>query len=509
MRIAIRADAAVALGSGHVMRCLALANGLQARGAHLIFLCAALTPSLEQLIHAHGHEIFRLPAGPELATEASWPLQAQDADAQASLQALGGSPAWDWLVVDHYGLGPPWETALRAATYRLLAIDDLARAHDCDVLLDVNHFEDAQARYHGRVPAAAVVLTGPRHALLRPEFESNRRDVQPRSGPVRRLLVLLGGMDANNVTGRAIEAIGRLPQARDIDVDVVIGTAHPARAQLESLAATQPRLHLHVQSNEIAALCARADLAIGAGGGATWERCCLGLPTLALCLAPNQREVLAAGARAGFLYVPDSESIDADTLAAHLQALVDNSGLRGLLSRTGMALVDGQGVSRVADLMLRQAVTVRPATASDSAALWAWRNAPRVRLASRDSSPISAESHHAWFTCALAAPDRVLLVGERDGQPVGVVRFDLSAQDGTEVSIYLVPEDNARGSGSALLAAAEAWLAREHPQAPALVAHVMGDNTASHKLFERAGYARVTTCYSKELPTWNPQTASA
>jgi len=90
-----------------------------------------------------------------------------------------------------------------------------------------------------------------------------------------------------------------------------------------------------------------------------------------------------------------------------------------------------------------------------------------------------------------------------------VVRFDLSAQACTEVSIYLMPEDHARGSGSALLAAAEAWLAREHPQAPSLVAHVMGDNTASHQLFERAGYARATTCYSKELPPWNPQTASA
>ncbi len=235
-------------------------------------------------------------AVPALATEASWPLQAQGADAQACLQALGGSPAWDWLVVDHYGLGPPWETAMRAATHRLLAIDDLARAHDCDVLLDVNHFEHAQARYQGRLPAAAVVLTGPRYALLRPDFESHRRDVQPRSGPVRRLLILLGGMDADNVTGRAIEAIDCLPQARDIDVDVVIGAAHPARALLESLAASRPRLYLHVQSNEIAALCARADLAIGAGGGTTWERCCLGLPTLALCLAPNQREVLAAGA---------------------------------------------------------------------------------------------------------------------------------------------------------------------------------------------------------------------
>lgn len=509
MRIAIRTDAAMALGSGHVMRCLALADGLHARGARLTFLCAALAPSLEQLIRAHGHEVIRLPAGPALATEASWPLQAQGADAQACLQALGGSPAWDWLVVDHYGLGPPWETAMRAATHRLLAIDDLARAHDCDVLLDVNHFEHAQARYQGRLPAAAVVLTGPRYALLRPDFESHRRDVQPRSGPVRRLLILLGGMDADNVTGRAIEAIDCLPQARDIDVDVVIGAAHPARALLESLAASRPRLYLHVQSNEIAALCARADLAIGAGGGTTWERCCLGLPTLALCLAPNQREVLAAGAHAGFLYVPDGESIDAATLAVHLQALVDSSALRSLLSRMGMALVDGQGVSRVASLMWRQAVKVRPATASDSGALWAWRNVPRVRLASRDSSPISAESHHAWFTRALAAPDRILLVGERDGKPVGVVRFDLSAQACTEVSIYLMPEDHARGSGSALLAAAEAWLAREHPQAPSLVAHVMGDNTASHQLFERAGYARATTCYSKELPPWNPQTASA
>lgn len=509
MRIAIRADAAVALGSGHVMRCLALADWLQVQKAEVSFLCSDIPAPLEQIVRERGHGLTRLPGSPGVPTETAWPLQAQCADAHACAQALHGSQPWDWLIVDHYGLGLAWETAMRPVTRRLLVIDDLARAHDCDVLLDVNYFEHAQARYHSQVPSTALVLTGPRYALLRTEFAAQRPSIQPRTGPVRRLLVLLGGMDADNLTGQAIEAIDTLPEAAGIEVDVVIGASHPARAHLEALAAARPRLHLHVQSSEVAALCARADLAIGAGGGATWERCCLGLPTLALCLAPNQRRILAEGALAGFLHAPDGERTDAATIAAHLRALIDSSGLRNLLSRNAMALVDGQGVARVANLMLHETVVVRPATAQDGPALLEWRNAPRVRQASRDPLPISADAHKAWLERTLAAPYRFLLVGEKNGHPVGVVRFDIDPQAGIEVSIYLAPNGYARGNGAALLGAAETWLTREHPQASRLVAHVMGDNAASHRLFERAGYARATTCYTKELSAWIPQTASA
>ncbi|RYG08782.1 MAG: GNAT family N-acetyltransferase, partial [Burkholderiales bacterium] len=324
-----------------------------------------------------------------------------------------------------------------------------------------------------------------------------RQGIAPRDGDVRRLLVFLGGMDGDNITGVVLQALSEI-DLPDLAVDVVIGAGHPKRDELSQLCASMPSVTLHIQTSDMAGLLTRTDLAVGAGGSATWERCALGVPTLALCVADNQRELLHEAGRGGIVYAPDIAPTDSVALAVHLRALIGNAGLRHLLSRNGMDLIDGQGARRVAAVMQSGGITMRQATRADSRNLHAWRNSPEVRGVSNDTGEIAFPDHERWLEGVLASGSRILLIGEHDGVAIGVVRFDI-IDTAALVSIYLVPGQIGQGQGQNLLASAEAWLRANHPGTSTLNAQVRAGNIASQRLFERSGYHLESTHYCKGL----------
>ncbi len=506
MKVAIRADASLQIGTGHVMRCLTLADTLRENGATVRFVCRTLPDSLAALIRDHGHAVVLLSeatgATVSLLTSdapphAAWLGVSQEQDANDTKQALEGHGRYDWIIVDHYGLDARWETAVRPCAKGLFVIDDLAdRPHDCDVLLDQNYYEDMASRYDGLAPASCIRLLGSRYALLRGEFNTLRKTVSARDGAVRRLLVFFGGMDSSNVTSVTLDAIADLDR-HAMEVDVVIGGGHPAREAIQRRCNTM-NIRCHVQTPHMAELMAAADLAVGAGGTATWERCALGLPTMVLCLADNQRQLIRDGSRAGLVYAPDIDADDVEGQRLHLNALLNNAALRHLISRNCLKAVDGLGTSRVAEQLGLSAVDVRLAREEDSAALLAWRNAPQVRAVSHNTECITEDAHVKWLSSVLANPRRRLLIGSRDGQPVGVVRFDLEA-DAAEVSIYLAPDANGRGNGGALLLSAERWLSCHHPEITAIRAEVLRDNLPSHRLFANCRYVVQNTHYTKKI----------
>lgn len=495
LSIALRVDAGPQIGTGHFMRCLALARALQLRGARLRFVARDLPARLRELLDQAGCDLAALPPGVANATPAGpphahWLPCSQHDDAQATIAALAGQH-WDWLVVDHYALDATWERALRPHAQRILVIDDLAdRAHDADLLLDQNLYADMQSRYAG-----GELLLGPGYALLRDEFRTARQRVRARNGTVRRMLVSFGGVDADNHTARAIAALAALGR-QDLQVDVVIGAQHPAAG---AIAADCERLGYacHVQAGNMAELMAAADLGLGAGGIAVWERCCLGLPTLTLVTAANQAAQVAHAASLGLLIAPRGcDSVEG--LTRHLSALLDNPALLQHVAARSSAAVDGQGLQRVAARLQAGAIRMRRATAADAEHLLAWRNHPRVRQASRDATEITPAGHAAWLAAVLADADRMLLVGECGGAAVGVVRFDLNG-DAAEVSIYLVPDGGFAGWGRALLACAESWLATERAGVRQIRAQVLGGNAASHRLFAEAGYQLESSHYLKSV----------
>ncbi|OIR19130.1 UDP-2,4-diacetamido-2,4,6-trideoxy-beta-L-altropyranose hydrolase [mine drainage metagenome] len=484
------------------MRCLTLADALKERGAHTRFVSRHLPEHLRSKLVDNGHGFVLLEnahdnvAVDELA-HAHWLGVSQTQDAADSIQALSDRH-WDWIVVDHYALDSRWESRLRKSADKILAIDDIAdRKHDCDVLLDQNLYADMETRYGGKVPAQCQQLLGPRFALLRDEFRKLHKQVKSRSGAVKRVMVFFGGMDADNYTGHAIEALAQL-EIPGVHVDVVIGAQHPSRQQIEKECA-QCGFDCHVQSDRMAELMAAADLAIGAGGAATWERCCLGLPTLALCTADNQQKQLIDAAQQGLLYSPEIAGDPMQVIGRHVLALIENGHLRHHISDKGMQTVDGCGVSRtLTNMGCFNGMVVRLATANDSERLFQWRNHPSIREISRNTDVIEWQDHQEWFASLLVDSKRWLLIGEDAGVPIGVVRFD-AEKEGVEVSIYLAPEKASSGLGQDLLHSAEHWLVKNHPEVRRIHAHVIGTNERSLRFFSKAGFQMESADFSKRL----------
>lgn len=503
MKIAIRVDASSQIGSGHFMRCLTLANALQQRGKRICFVSRHLPDYLQALLTAKGHE-FALIAGdivPQTIDElahSSWLGVSQTQDAEESLCALSDK-GFDWLIVDHYALDARWETKLRSVSKKIMVIDDVAdRQHDCDVLLDQNYYPDMHSRYLDKVPDHCQLLLGPRYALLREEFRKLRQELSPRTGSVKKILVFFGGMDVNNFTGQAINALAGWVNS-DIGVDIVIGAQHPARASIESDCRSFS-FTCHVQTSQMAELMAAADLSIGAGGAAMWERCCLGLPTITFCTADNQRDQIAGAASEGWVYAPDEHQDVENLIKRHLSVLIESRFTRQLISRNACHAVDGRGVERVIASMGCHVLEIRAATLDDAEDLFSWRNHPSIRSVSRNNDAIRWEDHKRWLTKVLNDPNRLLLIGLHKELPVGVVRFDIQ-HDRAEVSIYLVPEFDNKGRGGDLLQSAERWFTQYYPEIKRLDAEVLGANVPSHRLFLSAGYQVEATAYFKILST--------
>jgi UDP-2,4-diacetamido-2,4,6-trideoxy-beta-L-altropyranose hydrolase len=352
-RVVIRVDASVGMGMGHLTRCLSLANALADDGSKVVFLLRSHAAALAPLVEAGGHGVRLLP-DPERPDPAAtaWLPTTWQRDAEQALEATSEIGAPDWLVVDHYGLDAQWEKLQRRLVPRILAIDDVAdRPHDCDILLDQNLVAAMETRYRALVPARCRSLLGPRYALIRPEFAEARKSLTRRSGEVRRVIVCYGGSDPTNETAKALAAIKSL-SATPLEIDVVIGLSNPHGDSIAALCRELPRATLHRGAENMAQLMARADLAIGAGGVMCWERCCLGLPTVAMDIAANQVGALTALAAAGALvHLGPAAAVSKEQMARCLRDLLSDPARTRAMGETALSLVEGEGVNRVREEM--------------------------------------------------------------------------------------------------------------------------------------------------------------
>ncbi len=325
MRVVIRVDASTVIGSGHVMRCLTLAERLRdERRAEVVFISRELPGHMMALVRERGFAVAELPqVEPEsgLTGYAAWLTVRQAVDAKDTRAALRGmTEPIDWLVVDSYAIDECWERALRPHVRHIFVIDDLAnRKHDCDVLLDQNFHLQAEHRYAGLVPAHCRLLEGPQYALLRREFYTARRQLRlrVRTGEIRQLLVFYGGADRTDETSKAIRALQRLRQEPGwaFRAVVVVGRSNAQREAVRQLCDGVAWLTYHCQVDNMAALMAASDLMLSAGGTTTWERCYLGLPALVTAVADNQLPGCADCAAVGVqTYVGRAAEVTEETL---------------------------------------------------------------------------------------------------------------------------------------------------------------------------------------------------
>lgn len=357
MIVAFRVDASIEIGTGHLMRCLTLAEELERQGHHCRFICREHQGHLGQLIIGKGFELNLLP-GPSDANAHSpqlsinpyghWLGASQDQDAKQTLDVLSLTKA-DWLVVDHYALDFRWERKVAAAVGRILVIDDLAdRNHECSVLLDQNLGRLA-SDYDQRLPADCIRLIGPEYTLLRPEFAQLRQEsLRRRKHPeLKRILISLGGVDRNNATGEVLSALAGAPLSSETELDIIMGPAAPFLEEIKREAAELPyRATVSVGVNDMAERMSRADLSIGAAGSTSWERCCLGLPAILVVLADNQRSAAHALSENGVAIVANGGA----AVRHALNQLLTCGNLTEKLSsmaKAGAELIDGVGCRRV------------------------------------------------------------------------------------------------------------------------------------------------------------------
>lgn len=492
--VVFRADASVAIGTGHLMRCLTLADVLRDFGWSSHFVCIDDGSGLVEMVFRRGHGFTRLPRG--AATEnavacstpphAAWLLSDPMVDADATAEVASRLQA-SHIVVDHYALDEAWHTRVRGRhPVRLVAIDDLAdRFHDVDLLIDPNVGHEP-SMYSHCVKEGTRILAGQRFCLLREMFLQQREGSLSRrtAHPPSHLLVFMGGVDLPDATTHVLRS---LEQVRGVPhVHVLMGGAAPRLVAVRDLLNNVPyQATLRVDVENMASLMAAMDVAIGAAGSSAWERCCLGLPSVVISCADNQRTVLNALVCHGAARAVEAH--DTEALVAAVQSLLDDGMERQRLSAASAALVDGLGARRVALAMRDDGPLLRRATAEDATTVFPWRNAEVTRRFFRDPLELRLESHRAWWLTRLQQTDCDLLIAEYGRVKVGVARLDIQGR-AAEVSIYLDPDLHGLGLGRKILDKAREWCRAHRPTVAELLAQIDPRNLASHRAFSTAGY---------------------
>jgi len=476
MKLAVfRADGSFEIGGGHIMRCLTLARALGKDRWRCGFAVGDKTLSAVPVLEQSGHDILVL-----------------NGEGDEAMEIAGKWRHADLLVVDHYGKDSTFETACRSFARRILVIDDLAdRSHDCDILVDQSPGRDA-GEYENLTPVRCQALIGPAYALIRPEYQIARNatlDTCPNRAGLQRILVNFGAADPFNLTALTLGGIAR--SGLESDVDVVLGSGASHLDQIKRLADEMSgQVSVHEWVDDMAALAARADLAIGAIGVTALERACLGLPSLVIIAAdnqmPNARGLENSGA---VINLGWHEEITEQSIA---DALISKNTSFADMSTRAAVLCDGLGARRIsmvvdpAHAKGGTSIRLRPATPDDLQVTFDWQQHSDVRKYFRNPQPPTRDEHQAWFQSRLNDPRSLFNVVLSDERPVGVLRLDKSeTDDAFEVSILVAPDAQRIGIGKAALDLAKRLLPEND-----LKAEVLPDNQTSVFLFENSGFVR-------------------
>lgn len=348
----LRADASLEMGTGHVMRCLTLATALSAKGHDCHFICRDHKGHLAEMIKRCGFKLTLLTSieisvnNTSALSHARWLGCTQEQDAKQVLSLIEGlGCAIDGLIVDHYALDAYWESQLRVRVAQLVVIDDLFdRHHDCDILINQN-LGSSKAQYKTLVPSDCLILAGIAYAMLRPEFARLRPQslLKKSHAHTKQLLITMGGVDPDNYTGNILKALECCDCSVFSKIVVVLGGTAPHIKSVEALAASlSVDVEIKVGVSNMAEIMSDADVAFGAAGSTSWERCCLGLPTLLFVIADNQVKLAELLARHNAAMRVDMESI-----CDSVKRMLDDDGFYKETSEAAAALCDGMGAERV------------------------------------------------------------------------------------------------------------------------------------------------------------------
>jgi len=513
MRVVFRVDASTKMGSGHVMRCLTLAEALRETGASVFFISRSHEGNLNHLVSKKGIQVLELPKPTrvDINKESTngddykdWLGVTEEQDAQETIDAIGVEKP-DWLIVDHYSLGEKWEKELRFFAKNIFVIDDIAnRRHDCEMLLDQNWFENMDIRYDELVPKGCTKLLGPKYALLRQEFTEARKTLKPRNGTVKRVFIFIGGSDLNNLTGMTLRVLMD-PELAHLKVDVVIGGNNPHQDEILKLAKACDNINLHIQVNNMASIMAKADLAIGAGGVNTWERMCLGIPSIVISLSDNQKVQLSdLNSKKMIHLIGGINKTNKNIIKENIIKLLNNPSL--IMNQTNRIknIVKGAGRNIVKDFLIGNLSNfqwkVIKATQNDLKLYWVWANDNKVRENALIKEAIPFDEHVIWFEKKLVDNKCSLFLIFVENCPIGQVRFEIK-KDIARIDYSIAKQFRGRRMAKRLMSEAinKFW----ENNSIKILGEVLPENLSSANTFKSLGfdlkYVNGNMIFTKEL----------
>lgn len=482
-RLVIRADADGVIGTGHVMRCLALAQEWRQQGGEVVFLGRIDSEYLRRRIIAEGCFLQTLtathPDSADLTEVGSW-LDEQEEKAA-------------WLVLDGYHFDTNYHDAILAKDLSLLVIDDYAHLpeYHADILLNPN--AHAGEFTYTTLPDTLRLL-GSRYAPLRREFYQAVQQQRKVIAEGRRILVTMGGADLDNVSGKVVDALLAM-QRSELEIKIVVGPLNPHRAALSAqMSGASFALELLEPVAEMAPIMQWADLTISAAGSTCWELAALGVPMLVTVLADNQERVAASlAANGAAVNVGWFHSWQPEHLATVIDELLADQGRRRQMGECGQSLVDGRGCERLVQAMCLFYFALRPAVAEDCALVYQWANDPETRAVSFCRAPIAWEEHCQWFAERLVDPNHVFLIAvDGEGQPLGQVRFAVVDQEAV-ISVGLAQNCRGAGVGPRLIRQASSQV-KAAQGLTRILAHIRPENRNSLEAFIRAGFQQAGMC---------------
>lgn len=506
--LVIRADASSRIGTGHVMRMLALAQAAADRGSRTVFVCAEIPEALEARLRKEGFPVERIAAVAGTPGDAATTVD-------IARRHRGTPDAKAWIVTDGYAFDATYQGALRNAGFRVMVIDDYNHlpAYDCDLLVNQNIGAE-ELRYAFRSPARR--MPGPRFAMLRREFRAAMKQVRATARPARpgepvRVLVTMGGADIHHMTGKVLHALSGLND-RAFHVRAVVGAAYPDfDALVAALPAGPHRLECLRNVENMPELMQWADLAVTAAGSTCWELLGLGVPMLVVVVAENQARIGRLLGERGI--ATDLGWYDAwsdERFVGEVRRLTADPARIDRFREAGRRLVDGDGVDRLLDAMSRPLLSLRPAVSGDARTLWLWANDPETRAASFASAEIPWEDHVRWFEARLASPSSTVYIAESGDAPVGVVRFDVDKDGIAVISVAVAPDARLRGIGATLIEQGTCEFAATGG-CRTVLAYIKPENERSSRAFEKAGYRHTGETTVREqravVMTWTPDAA--
>jgi UDP-2,4-diacetamido-2,4,6-trideoxy-beta-L-altropyranose hydrolase len=492
-KLIIRADAITDIGTGHIMRCIALAQAWKDQGGNVTFLSRCDSKNLQQRINNEGFEFIPIEKPHPDSYDLGHTLEILE---QLKIQ---NSKFKTWVVIDGYHFTPDYQKAIIENGYRLLVIDDTAHLdhYHADILLNQN-IHALSLRYS--CDRDTLKLLGCEYVLLRSEFLNYKDWKRVIPDKAKKILVTMGGSDPDNVTLKVIRALNSLNDP-DLEVKIVAGPANPNISSLEKELYLSPfTVHLLSSVSNMPELMAWADIAISAGGSTCWEIAFMRLPSLIITTADNQANIVKElGNARAIIDLGWHKNISMEQYRRVFKEISQDRSKRSYLSKKGQKLVNGKGVMEIIKAMLVGQIKLRRVQENDCKLFWKWANDPETRAASFSPVPIPWEDHAYWFNSKLNSANCMMYIAILDdGIPLGQIRYDIK-QENAVISISIDSKFRSKGYGAVLIRETSKRLFNES-DVRRVHAYVKQDNNSSASVFTKAGFKKfeLTTLHAQQ-----------